>query len=742
MKAVVFKGTSVTVEEVPPPHVSERSVLIATAYSAISVGTELASLRAKKTKEGWLVTKLPLPRPLKLVLENPYYAKLAIHKLREGGIKELMKYYKKAKEITGRGRFSGYSVSGYVIGKGEGVVDYNVGDAVAAAGAGFANHAELNAVPRRLVVPVPAGLGMKEASTVALGSIALQGVRRASLNQGDTVAIVGLGLIGHLAAQIAKAYNLKVIGFDIDDFRVELARSKGIEAYNSAKLDPVQKVMELTEGFGADAVIIAASSDKPGLMDLALDMIRHKGRVVILGAFPTQFDRTRMYLKDAEIAISVSYGPGRYDPVYELGGVDYPIGYVRWTEERNMKEYLRLLSVGAVSLQGVIGAVYPIEEAPKAYEDLAERRVKGLTALIAYEPEKYLKERGVIVFMVEKSSSAEVIRKGTRPTVSFIGFGSFASNVLYPIVKELYELNGVSVTNPLKAKELLNKGFKFATTNYHEVLSKEEDIIIIATRHSQHYPILRDALKESKARIIYVEKPPVLTPEQLEDVNKLVKETDKVVVVGFNRRCSPITQLLSKLAKGKAASLLYRVAAGKLPRDHWVYEPEEGGRYLGEGCHFVDYATAVFEDREPLKGSSIFVRPDNASIIDTDVWSSSISFERALASIHYTSLNSKAVEKEYIELHVEGELTVKVYDYKRLEFFGEKAGKAIELCKTLCARYSPTVEGNAVLLSEQAKGWQEEMEQLGKLLKEGEGGCLATWEKAYKSMKLLFSMYY
>ncbi|NPA85398.1 MAG: zinc-binding dehydrogenase [Crenarchaeota archaeon] len=739
MKAVVFKGTKVVVEELPPPHVSEKSVLIATSYSAISAGTELASLRAKKSKDGWVLSKLPLPRPVRLVLENPYYAKLALQKLREGGIKELLKYYNKAKELTVRGRFSGYSISGYVIGKGEGVIDLSAGDAVAAAGAGFANHAELNAVPRRLVVPVPRGLDMKEASTVALGSIALQGIRRASLQQGDSVVVIGLGLIGNLAAQIAKAYNLRVLGFDIDDKRVELARSKGIIAYNSTQVDPHQKVLELTEGFGADAVIIAASSDKPGLMDLALDMIRHRGRVVILGAFPTQFDRTRMYLKDAEILISVSYGPGRYDPVYELGGIDYPIGFVKWTEERNMKEYLRLLASGSVDLRGVVGPAYPIDEAPKAYQDLLEGRVEGLTALIAYEPEKYLKDRGVVVFSIERGAPGEVIRKGTRPTVSFIGFGSFASGVLYPLVKEYYELNGVAVTNPLKAKELLSKGFKFATTNYQEILEKEEDIIIIATRHSQHYPMLRDALMRSRARLIYVEKPPVLTPEQLEEIDKLVRETKKVVVVGFNRRCSPITALLKEVVEGRASTLVYRVAAGKLRRDHWVYDPAEGGRYLGEGCHFIDYALALFEDREPLKGSAVFAEPDNADILDTDVWSASIAFPKALATVVYTSLNKKDIEKELIEVHTDGEVSIRVYDYKKVEIYDSGA---TEKCLKLCSRYSPKVEGNVVTLSEQAKGWREEVEQLGKLLKEGEVGCLATWERAYKSMKVLFSMYY
>ncbi len=738
MKAVVFKGSSVTVEEVPPPHLFEKGVMIATAYSAISAGTELASLRAKKKKEGWVLEKLPLPKPVRLVLENPYYAKLALQKLREGGIKEVLRYYQRAKQVVGTGRFSGYSISGFVLRKGEGVIDLSAGDRVAAAGAGFANHAEIDVVPRRLVVPVPEKVSMEDASTVALGSIALQSVRRANLHQGDVVAVIGLGLIGNLAAQIAKAYNLKVVGFDINDARVNLAKEKGVEAYNSLKVDPVEKVKELSNGFGADAVIIAASSDKPGLMDLALDMIRHRGKVVILGAFPTQFSRTKMYVKDAEILISVSYGPGRYDPVYELGGIDYPIGYVRWTEERNMMEYLRLLEKGLVDLKGVIGGIYPIDQAPQAYQDLLEGKVKGLTVLLRYEPEKYLKERGVIAFTWPSTPQAEIIRKGTKPTVSFIGFGSFASTVLYPIVKELYELNGVAVTNPLKAKELNKMGFKFATTNYEDILEKEEDIIIIATRHSQHYPILKDAITKSKARIIYVEKPPVLTPEQLEDINELLKEHNKVVVTGFNRPCSPISQLLKEIVKGRKASLVYRVAAGKLKEDHWIYKPEEGGRYLGEGCHFIDYAVALFG--KPLKGSAIFLTPDNVKVRDTDVWSASLAFEDGLATIHYTSLNSKETEKEYIELHAEG-LTVRVYDYVKVVIEGEEKERWLERCLQLCSRYNPQREGNVITM-EKAKGWREEMEQLGKLLREGDKGCLATWDRAYVSMKALFDMYY
>ncbi|ABU81810.1 bi-domain-containing oxidoreductase [Ignicoccus hospitalis] len=742
MKAVVIKGSKVSVEEVPPPRVGDNMVLVATAYSAISAGTELASLRAKKVKEGWLLDKLPLPKPVRMVLENPYYARLALQKIREGGLKELLKYYQKAKEVAVKGRFSGYSASGYVIGKGSGVIDVNKGDAVAIAGVGFASHAELNATPRRLAVKIPEGLGLKEASTVALGAIALQGIRRAELHQGDSVAIIGLGLIGNLAAQIAKSYNLKVVGFDINDKRVELARSKGVLAFNSTSVNPVEKVMELTEGFGADAVIIAASSDKPGLIDLALDMLRHRGKVVVLGAFPMQFDRTRMYLKDAEIRISVSYGPGRYDPVYELGGVDYPIGYVRWTEERNMKEYLRLLAEGYVDLEGVVGAVYPVEEAPKAYQDLLEGKINGLTALISYDYEKYLKESSIVSLIeISGGAPAQVVKKGSKPTASFIGFGSFASNVLYPIVKEVFELNGVAVTDPLKAKDLLKKGFKFSTTNYKDVLEREENLIIIATRHSQHYPILKDALLNSKASVIYVEKPPVLTPEQLEEINELVKESGKEVVVGFNRRCSPITQLIKEVVGDRAATLSYRVAAGKLPKDHWVYSPEEGGRYLGEGCHFVDYALAIFEGREALKGSAVFVPPDNASLYDTDLWSSSIAFERALANIVYTSLNPKDVEKELIEVFVEGKVGVKVYDYKRVEFYGDYA-QWVKRCEELCSRYSPNAEGNLVTLGEQAKGWREEVEQLKELLTSGRAGCLATWEKAYRSMKVLFSFYY
>ena len=370
MKQLLVRSGTVFLQEVPAPRVGPRNILVRVACSCLSVGTEMASVR---------MSGLPLYRR---ALKQPHHVKKALQLMKDQGIKRV---YDQIKGRLDAGLPLGYSAAGTVVEIGDQVDGFKVGDRVACAGAGIANHAELIDVPVNLAVPIPEGLTFDTAATVTLGAIAMQGVRRAQPTLGETIVVIGLGILGQITAQLLTANGCHVVGTDIDDKRIAIARQNGLDlGLNAGRDDLIETILRRTDGFGADAVIITAASSSNTIIAQAFQFCRRKGRVVVVGDVGLNISRPDIYSKEIDFFISTSYGPGRYDPVYEEQGLDYPLAYVRWTENRNMQEYLRLLSSGRISLANMLREPYPIDRAEDAYAALNGEGEKPLLVLLGY----------------------------------------------------------------------------------------------------------------------------------------------------------------------------------------------------------------------------------------------------------------------------------------------------------------------------------------------------------------------
>jgi len=560
MKQVFLKAGKIVVDEVPPPVLDGNGLLVANAFSLISSGTERGTVKSGRESL------------LKKAIERPDLVKKVLLKIRQEGITRTMA---KVKGIVQEPKPLGYSTSGIVIEIGKNITDINVGDRVACGGAQSAHHSEIDLVPRNLTVKIPGNVDMSEAAFATIGAIAMQGIRRAERSFGETIVIIGLGLLGNLGAQISNSQGYKVIGFDLDKRRVDLAKSLGIESYTLKEVDPLKKVLERTDGFGADAVILYVATDSSQPVNLAFDMCRQKGKVVLVGVCGLQLDREKMYKKELDFSISTSYGPGRYDRIYEEESIDYPIGYVRWTENRNMEEFVNMISQGKIRIKELFSATFPIEEATNAYRFL-ESKEKPLAVLLKYKFEKYIKkpltERKILVPFEGKKIEGKI-------GVGIIGAGSFVQSVHLPNLKNLskyYHLRAVVTQHGERAKFISHQyRIDYATTDYKELLQDPQiDLAFIGTRHNLHYPMVIDAVKNEKA--VFVEKPLCLKLEELEDIRKEVTNKKVPVIVGFNRRYAPfivaIKQTLERLSQ--PCFIQYRVNAGFIPKDNWVQDQE------------------------------------------------------------------------------------------------------------------------------------------------------------------------
>lgn len=663
MRQILLQQGRVTVAEVPAPQVGPGAVLVRTAASCISVGTELSGVKA---------SNLPL---WKRALRRPDQVRRVIEMVRTQGFSRTQELVRS--QLT-QAHPMGYSLAGTVVGVGAGVGAIFPGDRVACAGGQAAYHAEYVCVPRNLVVPIPDGVGDEEAATVALGAIALQGIRRAEPTVGETFVVVGLGILGQLTARLLKASGVRTIGADLNADRIAQAKDNGLDlAVDGDGADIEQQVAQLTGGVGADAVIVTAATASEELLGSALRLCRRKGRVVLVGDVPITFDRADVYAKEIDFRISTSYGPGRYDRNYEEGGLDYPVGYVRWTEGRNMAAYLGLLASGAVRIGDLVATRYPISGASAAYAALqSAEAAKPLSVILTYPQTTEAKPSHRIANPAIRTAHKGAVR------IAMIGAGGFAKTVLLPILKSdgaRFDLQCVCTRQGHTAAAAAQQfGAKYATTDYADVLNDADvDAVMIATRHHQHAPMVLQALRAGKH--VFVEKPLCLNRAELDEIEAFygsATEGKPLLMTGFNRRFSRYATAVAQATAQRSNPLIvnYRVNAGYQPLDSWVHGPEGGGRNIGEACHFYDlFVMLAGAQANSIEAQAI--RPRTGYYARNDNFVATVGFaDGSVATLTYTALGSPDFPKEQFEVFADGRV-YSVDDFKRLSVAGANAPK-------------------------------------------------------------------
>lgn len=660
MKQVLVKRGKITVEDIPAPLVEKGNVLVEVGYSLISTGTEVTGI--KRSGES-LVSK---------AIKQPQQVKKLLNILTERGVKKTLALVESKLNV---GNPVGYSCSGVVVQVGEGVEGIKPGDYVACAGAGKANHAEVVLVSKNLIVKIPHGCDLKDAASVALGSIAMQGVRRSDPKLGETVAIIGLGLVGQITCQLLKIAGCRTIGFDLKKERVELAKELGLGwGFVTSEVDMLKEVSNLTNGQGADSTIITASApDNDSIIQQAIDITRKKGKVVIVGDVGLGLKRSPFYEKELDVLISTSYGPGRYDENYEEKGLDYPYAYVRWTEQRNMEEYLKLIAEGKLNFKCLVNEVYPIEEAPQAYEAL-QGEDKPLAVLIDYHLTDTDEGRKLST-KVQLSSHDK--RKSGLINVAVIGAGGFAKAVHLPNLHRLsniYSIRAIVSATGSNAKEMAKQfGAAYCTTDYRDVLSDPNlDMVMICTRHNLHAKVAMEAAKAGKA--VFCEKPMALNQGELNELLNTLKETQVPFMVGFNRRFSPAAIIARQLVEKRQNPIIvnYRVNAGYIPLDNWVHTEEGGGRIIGEACHMFDlfnfFTGAIVES---IDVSALSPATEHVSFSDNFITTLKYT-DGSACTLTYTALGALELPKEYIEIYCDGK-TLIIDDFKELRVYGSKS---------------------------------------------------------------------
>lgn len=661
MKQVLLKKGTAYAVEVPVPQLEAGEVLVRVQVSCISVGTELSGLRG---------SGVPL---WKKALAQPEKAAVALKMVIAQGLRRTWSLIEEKREAS---QPTGYSAAGIVVAFGSNVLDIAIGDRVACAGAQYAHHAEYIRVGRNLCTPIPDGVDYESASTVTLGAIALQGVRRAQPTLGETVVVVGLGILGQLTVQMLRANGCRVIGTDTDRARIAMATSLGMEHCQHPDDDDLDAVARLTDGYGADCVIITAATSSDAVVSRAFKMCRKKGRVVLVGDVGLNLNRDDFYVKEIDFLISTSYGPGRYDQRYEEGGLDYPIGYVRWTENRNMAEYLRLIAAGRVKVAPMVAECFPIEEATDAYAAIGGSD-KPLVVLLTYPTEA-----------IEATPSSRLSLRSTprasegKIRIAVVGAGAFARFAHLPNLQALskqYSLRAVVNRTGPTAKAVGEQfGSDYVCTDPAEVFADTEvEAVLIATRHHLHGSLALAALKAGKH--VLVEKPLTLSPDELAELQAFYADgagggpgADKpILLTGYNRRFSPHALRMKELVAKRSAPFMlnYRMNAGYIPQDHWVHGAEGGGRNLGEACHIYDLFTFL-ADSEVVAISAHAIKPSTAYYGRNDNFVATLNFaDGSIVTLTYTALGHKDYPKEIAELYVDGKIAV-LDDYKTLTMYG------------------------------------------------------------------------
>lgn len=656
----------IDVIEVPAPILEGKGVVVKTAYSLISSGTEVSMiLRARETKIEQIKRMMPEEGIIAYVKRKIKSGTLV--KGAQGVMSTLNKDSGK-----GFGNFMpiGYSSSGIAIEVEGRVRSARVHDKVAC---GASRHAGFNYVPENLFARAPQDIDLKEAAFTTIGCIAMQGVRRANVAAGDNVVIIGQGIIGQIAAQLVRVSGGHSIVTDLSRWRLNIAQKLGADKIIDASCqDPVEEVIKFTHGLGADRVIICASSLSARPIKDAIGMSRDKGRIVLVGSVKIEIPREPFYEKELDFLISRSYGPGRYDPLYEQKGLDYPFDAVRWTENGNMGEFIRLLGERKINVKDLITREYDASVAAEAYENIINNPDTTLGVLLKYDRDNEQADcRRKTMFCV-KPEKAQVNKIKT----AIIGCGNFARKYHLPNIKNISDYQLLSIVNATgaKAKEVAEKnGISCYGTDYREVISNPDiDLVVIATRHNLHAAQAMEALKAKKH--VFLEKPMALSLEEMKELTAEVKNSGKKFTIGFNRRFSPLTKQAKEILRGACGPMIinYRVANNFSPATSWIHDPEEGGgTIIGECCHFFDLIYYILE-KEPVR---IFAEGGNLTHPGDDINDNVIVnikyADGSIAMITFTDMGLEGFPKERIEIFAQGALIV-IDDFKKMTARGKK----------------------------------------------------------------------
>lgn len=671
MKQVLedLRDGSIWVEEVPPPQLRDEFVLVRNHHSLISSGTEGGTV------------KLGRMGLLAKARARPEQAMKVIQLARAQGP---LTAYAVAKRALETPIVLGYSCAGEVVAVGKGVDHVRVGDLVACAGQGYASHAEMVCVPKRLCVPVPTNVDTEQAAFATVGAIALQSLRVADVRLGENVVVLGLGLVGLLVAQLLRAAGCRVFGLDIVSGRLSLAeRNKWAETCQVDAPNVRERVLAWSSGVGADVVIITAATEDAGPVALSGELCRTKGRVVVVGRTDMHLPREHYLFKELELRTSMAYGPGTGDPNYEQAGQDYPLSYVRWTEERNMSAFLDQISRGRVDLEAMTTHRFPLDKAANAFALISgEVREPSLGILLNYPNDAIVKSRVGL-----KASPPREREASSKLRVAVVGAGSHATNEFLPaLARRNLEFRGIASATGVRAVALGKKyGFAFASADITEVLTDSQtDAVFILTRHDSHAELAARALAAGKH--VFVEKPLALDSFQLERVVSAFNSNNQALMVGFNRRFAPLALALrdSFASRVQPMSVMYRANVGYRPPQHWLHHPSEGGGViLGEGCHHIDFccwligAKVVSVDVRCLGGDGAgYLREDNVHV--------TLGFsDGSLATLLYLSNGAKAFPTETIEVSCENR-NARLVDFRTLE-----AGRGLRRRKQRLWRGSP-----------------------------------------------------
>jgi len=659
-----LRNGDITVDDIPTPTLKPNHVLVRNLYSLISTGTEGGTVKLGKMS---LIGKAKA---------RPEQVQKVMKVVRTQG---LLTAYHAADRSLDMPIVLGYSSAGKIISVGKDVKDLKIGDSVACAGSGLANHAEIVSVPRNLCAPVADNIDLRYAAFTTVGAIAMQGVRIADVKLGENVVVIGLGLVGILTAQILRAAGCNVFGIDVDKQQLSFVENLGLcKTENSNANNIVERVMAYSNGQGADSIIITATTSDNGPVALAGQIARHKARVVAVGRTEMKVPRETYLFKELEFFTSYAYGPGTGDPSYEENSIDYPIGYVRWTENRNMTAFLDLISQKTIDLSSLVTHEFDVDDAKNAFDVITnDDNEHSIAILLRYPNIEGLNEKSIIRLQDAEPASSKVNK--TKIGVSIIGAGSHATNELIPLLNSMknIEFRGISSASGVRAQALGKKyKFNFCTSEPESILNdNESDCVYILTRHDTHAELTISALEAGKH--VFVEKPLALSESELKSVTDAQKRTGRILLAGFNRRYAPTAIKMRNFfgTRAQPLSLHYCSNVGFRPNNHWLHDPQQGGGViLGEACHFIDFCY-WFVNSPIIDLDIVALNARNTGLISEDNVHITLKFsDGSVATVAYLSNGSANYSRERIEVHCDNK-SASLTDFKKLTLADGKGVK-------------------------------------------------------------------